>query len=52
MMPLWVRINCRFATRREHEANHIDIKKPGRIDGVGPRITGDRTGQGIRRGIR
>ena len=29
---------------------HIDIKKLGRIDGVGHRITGDRTGQSNNRG--
>ena len=37
---------------REHpgELIHIDIKKLGRIDGVGHRITGDRTGQSNKRG--
>lgn len=37
---------------REHpgELIHIDIKKLGRIDGVGHRITGDRRGQSNRRG--
>jgi transposase InsO family protein len=37
---------------REHpgELIHIDIKKRGRIDGIGHRITGDRTGQSSRRG--
>ena len=37
---------------REHpgELIHIDIKKLGRIDGVGHRITGDRTGQSNGRG--
>lgn len=36
---------------REHpgELIHIDIKKLGRIDGVGHRITGDRRGQSRRR---
>jgi hypothetical protein len=29
---------------------HIDIKKPGRIEGIGHRITGNRTGQSIPRG--
>ena len=29
---------------------HIDIKKLGRIDGVGHRITGDRHGQSSKRG--
>jgi transposase InsO family protein len=37
---------------REHpgELIHIDIKKLGRIDGIGHRITGDRTRQSSRRG--
>ena len=37
---------------REHpgELIHIDIKKLGRIDGIGHRITGNRTGQSSRRG--
>lgn len=37
---------------REHpgELIHIDIKKLGRIDGVGHRITGDRAGQSNKRG--
>ena len=30
---------------------HIDMKKLGRIEGIGHRITGDRTGQSNRRGI-
>ena len=36
---------------REHpgELIHLDIKKLGRIDGVGHRITGDRAGQSSRR---
>ena len=29
---------------------HVDIKKLGRIDGIGHRITGDRTGQSNKRG--
>ena len=33
------------------ELIHIDIKKLGRIDGIGHRITGDRTGQSRSRGI-
>jgi transposase InsO family protein len=33
------------------ELIHIDIKKLGRIEGIGHRITGDRTGQSNRRGI-
>jgi transposase InsO family protein len=37
---------------REHpgEMIHIDIKKLGRIDGIGHRITGDRRGQSSKRG--
>jgi transposase InsO family protein len=37
---------------REHpgELLHLDIKKLGRIDGIGHRITGDRTGQSSKRG--
>jgi transposase InsO family protein len=37
---------------REHpgEMIHIDIKKLGRIDGIGHRITGDRRGQSNQRG--
>ena len=36
---------------REHPGDliHIDIKKLGKIDGIGHRITGDRTGQSNRR---
>jgi transposase len=38
--------------QRDHpgELIHLDIKKLGRIDGVGHRITGDRTGQSNKRG--
>ena len=38
---------------REHpgELIHIDIKKLGRFDRLGHRVTGDRTGQSNRRGI-
>ena len=32
------------------ELIHLDIKKLGRIDGIGHRITGDRTGQSSKRG--
>ena len=37
---------------REHpgELIHLDIKKLGRIDGIGHRITGDRKGQSSKRG--
>ena len=41
--------------RYEHiapgEMLHIDIKKLGRIEGIGHRITGDRTGQSNRRAV-
>ena len=39
--------------QREHpgELIHLDIKKLGRIDGIGHRITGDRSGQSRERGI-
>jgi transposase InsO family protein len=38
---------------REHpgELIHLDIKKLGRIDGIGHRITGDRTGQSSRHAV-
>jgi len=38
---------------REHpgELLHLDVKKLGRIQGIGHRITGDRTGQSRNRGI-
>ena len=39
----------RYERERPGELIHIDIKKLGRIDGVGHRITGDRTGQSNRR---
>jgi len=39
----------RYERDRPGELIHIDIKKLGRIDGVGHRITGDRTGQSSRR---
>src|SRR6266568_4231829 len=35
---------------RRGELIHIDTKKLGRIDGIGHRITGDRTGQSNKRG--
>jgi transposase InsO family protein len=41
----------RYERARPGELVHIDSKKLGRIDGVGHRITGDRTGQSNRRGI-
>jgi transposase InsO family protein len=39
----------RYERERAGELIHIDIKKLGRIDGIGHRITGDRTGQSNRR---
>jgi transposase InsO family protein len=41
----------RYERERPGELLHIDSKKLGRIDGIGHRITGDRTGQSNRRGI-
>lgn len=38
----------RHERERAGELIHIDIKKLGRIDGIGHRITGDRTGQSNR----
>lgn len=40
----------RYERENPGELIHIDIKKLGRIDGVGHRITGDRTRQSNRRG--
>jgi transposase InsO family protein len=40
----------RYERERPGELVHMDIKKPGRIDGVGRRITGDRGGRSSRRG--
>jgi transposase InsO family protein len=40
----------RYQRERPGEMIHLDIKKLGRIDGVGHRITGDRTGQSSKRG--
>jgi transposase InsO family protein len=39
----------RYEREQPGELIHIDIKKLGRIDGIGHRITGDRTGQSNRR---
>ena len=39
----------RYERQRPGELIHIDIKKLGRIDGIGHRITGDRTGQSNKR---
>jgi transposase InsO family protein len=41
----------RYERERPGELLHIDSKKLGRIDGIGHRITGDRTGQSSRRGV-
>ena len=43
-------IIIRYQREKPGELIHIDIKKLGRIDGIGHRITGDRTGQSNRRG--
>ena len=40
----------RYERATPGELIHIDTKKLGRIDGVGHRITGDRTGQSSKRG--
>ena len=40
----------RYEREKPGELIHIDIKKLGRIDGIGHRITGDRTGQSNKRG--
>lgn len=40
----------RYERENPGELIHIDIKKLGRIDGIGHRITGDRRGQSNRRG--
>ena len=40
----------RYEREKPGELIHIDIKKLGRIDGVGHRITGDRSGQSNKRG--
>jgi len=44
-------VAIRYERERPGELIHIDIKKLGRIDGIGHRITGDRTGQSNRRSI-
>ena len=41
----------RYEREQPGELVHIDIKKLGRIDGVGHRITGDRSGQSNRRAV-
>ena len=41
----------RYERERPGEMIHLDIKKLGRIKGVGHRITGDRTGQSNNRGV-
>jgi transposase InsO family protein len=40
----------RYARDKPGELLHLDTQKLGRIDGVGHRITGDRTGQSSKRG--
>jgi hypothetical protein len=40
----------RYQRENPGELIHIDIKKLGRIDGIGHRITGDRAGQSNKRG--
>jgi transposase InsO family protein len=40
---------CRYERERPGEMIHLDIKKLGRINGIGHRITGDRRGQSNRR---
>ncbi len=40
----------RYERERPGELLHLDTKKLGRIDGIGHRITGDRTGQSTKRG--
>jgi len=39
----------RYERERPGEMIHVDIRKLGRIDGIGHRITGDRSGQSNRR---
>ncbi len=39
-----------YEREKPGELLHLDIKKLGRIDGIGHRITGDRTGQSNKRG--
>ena len=41
----------RYERRRPGELIHLDIKKLGRFEKVGHRITGDRTGQSNSRGV-
>lgn len=41
----------RYEWEKPGKLIHIDIKKLGRIDGIGHRITGDRTGQSNRRAV-
>ena len=42
---------CRYEREHPGDMIHIDIKKLGRFDKVGHRITGDRTGQSNSRGV-
>jgi len=41
----------RYEREAPGEMIHIDIKKLGRFDKIGHRITGDRTGQSNSRGV-
>jgi hypothetical protein len=41
----------RYEREQPGELIHLDIKKLGRIDGIGHRITGERTGQSSRRAL-
>jgi transposase InsO family protein len=41
----------RYERERPGELIHLDIKSLGKIDGIGHRITGERTGQSRKRGI-
>ena len=42
---------CRYQREHPGELIHIDIKKLGRFNKIGHRITGDRTGQSNNRGV-
>lgn len=42
----------RYEREQPGELIHVDIKKLGRIDGIGHRITGDRKGQSNRRSVK
>jgi len=40
----------RYEQEKPDELIHLDTKRLGRIDGIGHRIAGDRTGQSAKRG--